>query len=156
MESMNVLHTLGIGFVSYCGFFAVLATWVFLDATLRGIRPFPPAMATLVLGWGGRGLWWGLVLGLGVAAVLLSDGDDDAVVKDALQGQVHVHDLRHDQPDEREEEPFGRLAEKAVLHRRAPDDGGGIDRMLPAGHGGAVEDVDDLDETYNFRIGYSW
>lgn len=51
MDLYTVIEALGAGTISYCCFFGVLAIWVYLDATLRGLRPGPPASAVLVLGW---------------------------------------------------------------------------------------------------------
>jgi hypothetical protein len=53
VDPISFLQSLGVGILSYSSLFVLLATWVFMDATLRGIRPGPPATATLILGWMG-------------------------------------------------------------------------------------------------------
>ena len=49
-------------------------------------------------------------------------------------GQVVVDDLGHGQPDQRQEDPLGRLADRAVLLRRAADDDRLEDRVGAHGH----------------------
>ena len=76
---------------------------------------------------------------LGLARVLLLDGDQAEVVEDPLHRHAVVDDLRGDHLQERQEEPLGRLAEPLVLDRRRPDHGGRVDGVLPVGDGHHVE-----------------
>jgi len=48
-------------------------------------------------------------------------------MKDALKGQVHVHDLGNLQLQQRQEDPFGGLTKIAVFHRRLAHNCCGID-----------------------------
>ncbi len=74
---------------------------------------------------------------LRVLGVLLVDRDDRAVVEAARLGQVVVHDVRDDDLQQRQEEPLGGPAQRAVLGRRPADD----DRLeqRPLAHRHAVD-----------------
>ena len=76
----------------------------------------------------------------GVAGIALVDRDDHEVVEDALDRQVHVHDLGDRLLHEREKEPLDGLSHEAVLHRRAADDRRQVDGLLAARDRGDVED----------------
>ena len=82
---------LAVGFLGIAAVFQIFdGVQVTAGGALRGLKDTRiPMILTIVsywlvglttgyalgfgLGWGGRGLWWGLVLGLAVAAVLLPD-----------------------------------------------------------------------------------
>lgn len=53
MNPSSLIEILGVGAASYWGLFLVLATWVYIDAFLRGANPWPPALGTFLLGWVG-------------------------------------------------------------------------------------------------------
>ena len=76
----------------------------------------------------------------GLHRVRLLDGDDAAVVEDALERHVDVDDLRLHLLQERQEDALRRLGEEAVLHRRLADDGCRVDGILAVRDGRDVED----------------
>ena len=79
-----------------------------------------------------------------LASVALADADDHEVVKDALGGEVDVHDFRDGEAHEREENALDGLTHPGVLHGRLADDGGGVDGVFAVSDGGEVEDGVDV------------
>ena len=60
-------------------------------------------------------------------------------MKTALDGEVVVDDLGDDHLQQRKKDPFGRLAQPRVFHRRLADDRRGVDRVAAVGHALHVE-----------------
>ena len=62
--------------------------------------------------------------------VFLFDRDNRQVVKNAVNRQIHIDDLRKCQPQQRQKDSLRRFADIGILHRRAADDGGRINGIL--------------------------
>src|SRR5436190_2919389 len=76
----------------------------------------------------------------GVTGIRLADRDNHQIVKDTLDGQIHVDDLGERQLHQRKEDALDGLAHPGVFHRGLPYDSGGIDRIFTVGDAGDVKD----------------